>query len=124
LELTDFERKVLAYLISGEVDAAVLKKQLESATVSERDFTGPGVFVILEVASEAPRLVAGRLHFIQGNPHVVLKHPQLEYDAMAVLFIQEGVIQCLEMVSYAQENWPANEDLFEVQYREKDQTWQ
>lgn len=115
MDLTPFERLAIADLIGCDTDFRVLAGQLEVATVRQREFTGCGVFVHLAVPESAQMISKrGRCH-ITGNPRPFLRHPELEHGAMAVLWLEGGVIDCLEMCTFV-EDWPSDDHAFQLSH--------
>ncbi|MGI9243108.1 MAG: hypothetical protein ACR2RV_20085 [Verrucomicrobiales bacterium] len=49
-----------------------------------------------------------------GSGKIFLQHPQIDDGADAIVWLVDGVMDCLEMVAFGEADWPESEDLFEV----------
>ena len=87
-----------------------LRRQLEVATVSSREHSGVGFFTNFEVPAEL-RLSFNTLH-LEGVEATIAG---LQYGAGFVVFISDGVIDCLEGFTYG-EDWPAEVTEFTLRY--------
>jgi hypothetical protein len=116
VHLKNFERLAIADLIASESDVVTLKTQLESAAVTERQHTGSGVFVHLSVPDGAPRVSSEHPSPITGDPRPFLRHPEVESGAMAILWIEGGRMDCLEMCVFGDENWPLEDSGFQLSH--------
>ncbi|GAB4187908.1 MAG: hypothetical protein Tsb002_13720 [Wenzhouxiangellaceae bacterium] len=73
---TEFEKKVLETLISGDSEEDIIREQLEKATVCGRNYTGVGLFTAISVPDECVRLTKSN-RYIEETPKAHLEHPDL-----------------------------------------------
>jgi hypothetical protein len=116
VQVSDFERAVVEELITEDAEAAVLFEQLAHAAVSDRNYSGVGVFVRLSISPEARRVRLDHPSPITGTN---LTHPHLERGAMAILWLKNGLIECLEMFTH-QEPWPTIEGSFQIERKTRE----
>ena len=110
MELSKFERSVIEVMIQGDPEEAVLREQLHHAVVIERDYTGIGLYVKLQVAEAVlPAKLSNR--YIESTPMAFLKHPALDSGAQAMLWFKDARMNTLECVTLAGE-WPSDESQF------------
>jgi len=102
-DLTEFEREVLAKLLSGAHPVLdVLRRQVHRAAVKDRELTGVGFFTTFDIPADAPR-TPGRHAYRLGD---VLAHFEpLRHGAGFVLFVRDGVADMLEGYTF-DEAWP------------------
>src|SRR5262245_2232042 len=111
--LKDVEKKVLEMLLSGADDRlAVLRRQLDCATVSSREFSGVGFFTHFSVAPSVPRL-AGSHRLVLGD--VYAEVTGLEHPSGFLLFVTEGAIDMLECFTF-NDQWPDDAELRRAYY--------
>jgi hypothetical protein len=112
--VNDFERRAIDMLLKGcHPVLAVLRAQLEVATVSNRQITGVGFFTHFVVPPTVPRLtVPGRVHFGDVQAEV----PGLAGGAGFVLFLKEGSLECLECYTYGVEQFPSEMESIRLYY--------
>jgi hypothetical protein len=122
MELSQFERRVLEFMAANDPEGEVLRAQLASATVLERDYTGRGVFVKIHVPESAP-LTAMTNRYIQTTPTAYIRHPQLTPGAEAMLWFAEGRMEMLEFVTNGEEAWPRDEEHLEVEQSGANWMW-
>lgn len=113
MKLSDFERRVIDVMITGDPEEAVLRNQLSAVTVQDRDYTGIGVFVYLGVEEVAMRAKMTN-RFIETTPTAFLTHPDLTDGAQAMLWFTENRMSCLECVT-VEGQWPGDESKFEAE---------
>jgi len=102
------ERRLATLLAGGDMPAlSVLRQQLTSAVVTEREYSGVGFFTHFQVAPDAPRLPVAR--WVIGDVGFTLQGH--EHPAGALLFVDGGVVSMLEGFSYADEDWPAEPEV-------------
>ncbi len=119
-KLSKLELSVVKKLLEGELPPlALLRSQLDGATVSTRTLTGVGFYLTLELRPDvAPASVrAGRV--VVGD--VGARIPGLEHGAGFLLYIQDRKLSMLEGYSY-DEAWPADTNAFELFYINDDRT--
>jgi hypothetical protein len=112
--LTEIEMQALERLLAGaDARLAALRAQLERATVSSREMTGVGFFTHFSVPPEVPRLESGSrrivIHDVYGEVD------GLEHSAGFVLFVEDGIIGCLECF-IVDGRWPESATLRRVYY--------
>jgi hypothetical protein len=113
MELSEFERRVIDVMISGDPEEGVLRKQLRLATVMERDYTGVGVFVKLNIVGAVMRTkMTNRL--IQTTPMAYLTHPELPQGAQAMLWFDDALMSTLECLTF-DGDWPEDQSKFTVE---------
>ncbi len=112
-ELTKLEECVLKMLLDGDDEIlASLRKQLHSASVTERDLSGVGFFTTLHVAhTDAARATDKSFKF--GDVHADISG--LECGAGFLLYVRDGVLEMLEAYTY-DEQWPDDTDDFSLSY--------
>jgi hypothetical protein len=113
LELSRFERRVIEKLITGDQEEQILLRQLENAQVTGRNYSGVGLFVDLRIAEGVPPIQIMPNREIQDAGNLGLRHPQLEHGGGMILFVRGGFMELFECYTNA-EDWPEDEDLFEV----------
>jgi hypothetical protein len=102
--LTPFEQEVITTILRPEHPVmSALRAQLAVCRVADREFTGHGFYTSLVVPSDvAPaRVTRDRLHL--GEVGATLDG--LDNGAGFVLWIEHGVLDCLEGFAYDQP-WP------------------
>ena len=115
-EFSKIEKAVLEKLIEGSIPLLIeLRKQFDVCTVKDREFTGHGFFADLSVPEETQKKVG--LNLVLGD---VLGEdiPELQRGAGFLLFINDGILTCLEGFSY-EEPWPTQVDEFRLTYFKK-----
>jgi hypothetical protein len=103
--MNELEMEVMRMLLAGDHPVlAVLRQQLEVATVREREFTGVGFFTYFDVPDSAPRVPDVDWLAI-GDVYAELEG--LQHTAGFVLFLGQGVIDTLECFG-VEETFPEN----------------
>ena len=110
--LSKFEKLVMEAFIKEDPEAELLRVQMISATVSNREYTGVGLFTEIQVPENAPLLRASN-RYIEGVPKAHLEHPELSNGAGVLLWFENGRISTLECYTYGGE-WPDDETLFTI----------
>ncbi len=106
--MTPLESAILHAFLSGDMPAlAALRNQAAAASVRLREFTGVGFFTHFEVPADVPRLPF-RGRFVLSDVGADVEGT--EYGAGFVLFVEDGVLDCLEGFTYTGE-WPADAQL-------------
>ena len=112
-DLNTIERDILSAMTAGLHPAlGVLREQIQHAAVRSREFTGVGFYTFLTVDQSAPRLTVGR--WVIGDLNVEL--PDLEHPCGALLFVDGGVVDNLEVFTYASEDWPPEVNTYRLVY--------
>lgn len=103
---TRLEEAVLHAIFAETPDLAHLERQLERATVVERENSGGGFFTTIAVAAEAPRVAGPGVLGYETHARV----DGLEHGLGFVLFMKKGRLHLLEGYSWSPES-TANLDL-------------
>src|SRR5687767_13103546 len=104
MQLSDFERKFIAFIAETDPQRDVILEQLQRASVTSRDYTGVGLYTELSVPAAAPKLDEARWK-IEDMPKCSGEHPDLTAGAGFILWVKGGYIVCLESYTY-DGNWP------------------
>lgn len=110
--LSAFEYQAVDTLVRSDPEREVLLAQLAVAKVSSRDYTGVGVYVDISIPSTAPKVDLARWK-IEDMLIGHADHPTLTAGAGLILWLQNGLITCLEAYTY-EGDWPDDETLFRV----------
>ena len=112
-ELSKIEKAVLEKLLEGSIPLLVeLRRQCEACTIKDREFTGVGFFTDFSVPEETHKKVG--LNLVLGDVFGD-DIPELQRGAGFMLFIEDGILTCLEGYSY-EEPWPTQVDEFRLTY--------
>lgn len=106
LPLTSLERDVLLRSLEAPLpQVAALRRQLEHVSVTEREESGVGMFVHLEVPEGVldPSIEGASFQF--GD--VVADIPGLRYGIGFVVFVRGGRLDMLEGYTFGDERWPS-----------------
>ena len=115
--LTDFEREIIEKLVDGEHPILrELQKQLKLSSVRNREKTGVGFYLYLEVPEKSPYMPSVDLKL--GD--VIADIAELEYGAGFLLYVSDGRLHMLEGYSY-DEPWPDSISKYNVKYVNGDQ---
>ena len=110
-------KEVMSKLLSGNTPVLnILREQFQKCRITESEMTGAGFFVYFEVASDVRRLTGVKKSFSFGD--VKADIDGLEHGAGFLLYVDDGVINCLEGYSY-EEPWPENIREFYADYMNK-----
>lgn len=91
--LTKLEEAALRSIFSETPDIAPsLFRQLELATVADRENTGGGFFTTITVPDDAPRVSSPKVLGYETHAHV----KGMEYGLGFVLFMKDGALHMLE----------------------------
>ncbi|HEU5012366.1 MAG TPA: hypothetical protein VFT66_07470 [Roseiflexaceae bacterium] len=111
--IVELDRTLIDALLAGEdTMLQALRGQYAKAVISRHDFTGVGFFTHFTVGPDVPRI----------NPHnfdigdISLDIVGVDSGVMANLAIREGVIDYLEVITYA-DDWPENPVLRSISYQ-------
>lgn len=113
--MNELENALIEALLKGnDPILKTLRQQIESLTVEKRDFTGVGFFTHLGTDESVPRV---------KPPDIVIRDvlfeiKGLESGAMAMLFVREGIIDFLEVVTFYGD-WPDDAELDSIQYMKR-----
>lgn len=108
--LTALESQLVDALLAGD-DPAVrcLRQQCHGGSVESRDFTGVGFFTNFSMPEDAPR--TDPRNFEIGD--MLIEVEGLENGAMPILFVRDGLIAFLEVVTI-DGPWPDNPKLLAI----------
>jgi hypothetical protein len=115
--LTPLESKVLEWLLGGDDPVLVaLRSQFASASIRSREMTGVGFYLYFSVPANTRKLheefdVKPRFWFGDVEASIDL----LERGAGFVLWIEDGLLACLEGYTYDEE-WPEHIGDFSLRY--------
>lgn len=93
---TDLERAVLDWYLKHYQDKS-LTEQIRSARFIKREWTKVGYYTSFEVNKSLPKLTH---EFPLDGPGII--SPQIDIEALTLLWGEEGYISCIEMVSYGE----------------------
>lgn len=110
--LTDLERIVLFAMAEGDSERETLFRQIATALVVDRDYTGVGLYTKLAVGADVARLRTPN-RSIEDYPKLSLVHPELEVGAGVILWLDEAKIDTIEFYTHAG-NWPKDESVFKI----------
>lgn len=110
--LNEMEKRALEMLLAGEDDRlALLRSQLDSASVARRELPGAGFFTHLTVPSHLPRLRVRKLVIGDLYSEIIgLPHP-----AGFLLFVTDGTLDFLECF-IVDNRWPEDAQLHRPYY--------
>ena len=119
-QLINLELTVMKLLLAGDDDVLVgLRRQFETSTVTNREFTGVGFFTTFGVPVSVPKVAEGKsFKFGDVNASVA----GLQHGAGFLLFVKDGVLKMLEGYSY-DEPWPKQITTFELSYEKNCRNW-
>ncbi|HVZ81420.1 MAG TPA: hypothetical protein VHE12_11595 [bacterium] len=115
--LTPLEQAVMDRLLAGEHPIlTALRKQLENATISSRQFSGVGFFTYFRVPETVPHVPSPNGRLIFGDVNGEIKG--VKHGAGFVLFLdQTGYLDMLEGYTY-DDNWPEDTSDFKLSYND------
>ena len=112
--LFPWERQVVRALTEGNLPLLrQLRVQIESCSASSRETSAAGFYTTLKVGTDAPPLRGARERFCLGD--VQADVGGLEGGAGFILWVQSGLVDCLEGYTY-DEPWPATPDLGSIRF--------
>ena len=98
MEFNKLERDILDW-ISGSTESKELRQQIENASLLGREYTKVGFFLDLSVPPNAPK-IAEHLQDINPLPGPYIESDQLDFGGDSILFVNDGVIDTLEIFAY------------------------
>ena len=110
--LTDLERGVLLAMAEEDPERETLLRQIDTASVVSRDYTGVSLYSKLAVAADVPRLRTPN-RSIEDDPKLSLVHPELEVGAGVILWLDDARIDTIEFYTFAGD-WPKDEAAFRI----------
>ncbi|CAA9531683.1 MAG: hypothetical protein AVDCRST_MAG31-2452 [uncultured Sphingomonas sp.] len=111
MTLTQLEEAALRSIFSETPElAAGLERQLEAATVIERENSGAGFFTTIRVPEDAERVKSPKVLGYESHAHI----RGMEYDLGFVLFMKDGALHMLE--GYALAGSTSALDLTDLQF--------
>jgi hypothetical protein len=112
-KLTELERAVILKLLNADEPAfGVLRAQVETLNVSEREFTGVGFYTELNVPETVTRISANATFKI-GDVDAEIKG--LKHGAGFLLYVEVGALAMLEGYTY-DEKWPSQIESFSLTF--------
>jgi hypothetical protein len=112
-DLTTLERQVMDMLLFGEFEAlAVLRQQLATSRIVDREMTGVGFFARFSVLDDSP-LLQDRRQIVLDD--VCAEIVGVKHGAGFLLFINDGKLNILEGFTY-DEPWPNEVGRFALKY--------
>ena len=108
--------ELLALTASCKMDSEpeIAKEQLARAAVTRRVFTGCGLFTHFTTESESI-LTAADGRILTGSQQVSLSHPKLAHGADVIVWVENGKMDCLELVTFGDEKLPESGN-FQILY--------
>jgi hypothetical protein len=112
----------------GEKDIELFKMQINHLTISEIEYTGVGAFISFENDEEVYKYRAytdfvnsdfvneNRLAMLDG---IVIKNESLNIEASAMIRIEDGIIESIEIFNYNGFDYPESE----LEHYEISQNW-
>lgn len=113
-EFSEFEKSVLHFACLQDPCSAAALEQLRKAAVVKREFTTHGWFIHFETDASGG-VIESDDRIMPGSLKVVLKNPVLEHGADAIVWMENGVMDCLEMYVFGAEPWPEQSDGFTIE---------
>jgi hypothetical protein len=102
--LNEMEKRALEMLLAGADDRlAILRAQLNSATLDRREMSGVGFFTHLSIPPDVPLLVPGPRRMVIGD--VYAEVTGLQHPAGFLLFVDDGALNFLECF-IVDDRWP------------------
>lgn len=109
-----FEKAAMDKILCGEdIALEILREQYKDAVVTDREFTGVGFFSDFYISDKSPKLA---FHHPIQICDVIGQIDELPHGVGFVLFIKNGVIDCLEGFTYGDEKWPEHFAKFSLSY--------
>jgi hypothetical protein len=120
VEVSSLERDVIDATLAGEHPVlATLRNQWATAKVTDRECTGVGIYLTIEVAPNASTLPIERLLF--GD--VIVDLPT-KTDAMgSLVYVEDGRLTCLEMYTFDMP-WPEDVSGFVVKHAKEPRSFE
>ena len=98
MKYNPLEKDILNWFINV-VDDKNLRHQLSRSVLRERKYTGVGFFLALEVPGDVS-IIRGMEQDITPVPGPYIESPELSAGGDTVLFINDGIIETIEIFSY------------------------
>jgi len=110
--LTAFERRVLdAFLVGTEPQLEILRAQAAVARVSNREHTGVGAYINLEIPASTPRVSPSKIIFGDVNIQVA----DVPHGVSSLLWVTSGRIAFLEFAAHV-DSWPKDPQITHLGY--------
>jgi hypothetical protein len=110
--LSDLERSVLLAMAEDDSERETLLRQIDAASVVDRDYTGVGLYTKLAVGADVARLRTPN-RSVEDYPKLSLVHPKLEVGAGVILWLDDAKIDTIEFYTFAGD-WPKDESAFKI----------
>ena len=92
-----------------------IRAQIDAAKLKDRDFTGVGFFVDINVSLELQPIDLIKLTNETTITGPSIKTEILEYGAWCHVFLTDGYLSCLEIYTLGSENFPEAMNSFEIE---------
>ena len=116
ISFENFERAVIKKLLEGnDPIKIILRKQYEKAQVESRQFSGKGFFTSFKISQNAP-ILPNAESFHVGDVIGKVNDTLVDF----VLFIENGILTCLEGVVLGDAQWPNKIMNYELNFADKD----
>ena len=109
MQFTKLEQDILNWFVKNNEDAAFVK-QCALAVPKEREYTGCGFFLTLQIPKNAPTCSLRRGLV---EPHI--ESESLVHGAGCILFLTEGYLDFLEVYSFGDEEFPEELNQYTLQ---------
>ncbi|MDR6969160.1 hypothetical protein J2X31_003187 [Flavobacterium arsenatis] len=114
---------ILDLFFDGELNAELFKNQIKDLNIYEIEYTGFGAFISFKNHPEIYKFRAqyGSLKENKSiiSDGVIIKNPTLNIEASAVIFIEDGIIESIEIFNYNGYEYPQSE----LEHYEVSQNW-
>jgi hypothetical protein len=113
MSLNELEQTVLQLLLAGDDPIlALLRAQLDAATITSREMTGVGFFTNFDIPESVER--TSPENFELSDVHAYIEG--VAHGAGFILFIRQGALSCVEGYTYGDDSWPAVPVIIEAYY--------
>jgi hypothetical protein len=110
MNLSPLETQVLKIIADSKPEYPELAIQAGTAQVSNREYTGCGVYSDFVLPADSPRFDE-RISLLEEMPKLHGEHPDLVAGAGFILWCKNGLISTLECFTY-DGDWPTDEQRF------------
>jgi hypothetical protein len=116
--LTQFELDVFDKLLCGDTMVLqILNRQLESATIRSREYTGVGFFLNFDVPNNELKVdesIDAKQNFNFGGVEAIIGKDKQEVGFR--LIIRNGFLDFLEAYTYGSDPWPVDIESYTIRY--------
>jgi hypothetical protein len=115
-QINELEHKALSVGLDSECEwIAALRSQIPFLEVTSRSFNSAGGFTNFKISGNPVRA-----HIPDGDlnypPTVLVRHNKLIHGGAIIIWVSEGVIDCIEAVSDGDGEWPINAAINEFEF--------